>query len=311
MSPQERSLLEALDAVLGSHAVRARIDPIIKRVAQELAQDRTAPMAWEPIPLSIYGNSLPTVIQSSWVFILRAGGATGAERHPNSHQRMMSYLGTGDLQTGGEGLWQSHSLVSAESTGLEQRWMSIPPNVWHQAVVIEDEDWVVVSFHTAPADELVEERPDAADSGRTHQRRYVTPQAQNKAMVRRYYEEMWNRWDFALADELIAEGIAFRGSLGINVHGRERFKEYMRAVRRAFPDFHNHVEEMIAAADRVVARLTYKGAHQGELFGIAATGRQVTYSGVAFFKIAGACVTEGWVLGDVHGLIQQLTHGGG
>ena len=63
--------------------------------------------------------------------------------------------------------------------------MSIPPNVWHQAVVIEDKDWVVVSFHTVPADELIEERPDTADSGRTHQRRYLTPQSQNKALVRR------------------------------------------------------------------------------------------------------------------------------
>jgi steroid delta-isomerase-like uncharacterized protein len=128
----------------------------------------------------------------------------------------------------------------------------------------------------------------------------------HKSVVCRYYEEMWNRWDFALADELIAEDISFRGSLGALAQGREGFKEYMRAVRRAFPDFHNHIEELIAEDDRVVARLLYTGTHQGELFGIAPAGRRVRYAGVAIFRIAGGQISEGWVLGDVHGLIQQL-----
>lgn len=172
MSPQERSLLESLDALLRSDAVRAAINPIVDRVARKLAQDRTASMAWEPIPLSVYGESLPAPIRSSWVFILRAGATTGAERHPNSHQRMMSYQATGDLQTGGEGRWQSNPLVSEASAALEARWVSIPPHVWHQAVV-PDRDWVVVSFHTVPAHELIEERPDAEDAGRTQQRHYL------------------------------------------------------------------------------------------------------------------------------------------
>jgi steroid delta-isomerase-like uncharacterized protein len=121
---------------------------------------------------------------------------------------------------------------------------------------------------------------------------------------------MWNRWDFALADEIIDEGIAFRGSLGVSVRGREDFKEYMRAVRRAFPDFHNGVEELIAEGDRVVARLAYTGTHQGELFGIGATGRRVSYAGAAIFRIAEGCIVEGWVLGDVHELVRQLGEGG-
>jgi predicted ester cyclase len=80
----------------------------------------------------------------------------------------------------------------------------------------------------------------------------------------------------------------------------------MRSVRRAFPDFHNNVEELIAEGDQVAARLTYTGTHQGELFGVAATARRVSYAGVALFRIAQGRVVEGWVLGDVHGLIQQL-----
>src|SRR5438067_8819293 len=107
-----------------------------------------------------------------------------------------------------------------------------------------------------------------------------------KALVRRYYGALWNRWDFALADELIAEDIAFRGSLGVSVRGREAFREYMDSVRRAFPDFHNRVEELIAEGDRVVARLTYTGTHRGELFGVAPQGRRVSYAGVAIFRVA-------------------------
>jgi steroid delta-isomerase-like uncharacterized protein len=128
-----------------------------------------------------------------------------------------------------------------------------------------------------------------------------------KDLVRRYYEALWNRWDFVLADELIAASIVFRGSLGIRVQGREGFKEYMQAVRAAFPDFQNRIEELIAENDRVAARLTYTGTHQGEVLGIAPTGRHVSYAGVALFQIVANRIAEGWVLGDVHGLVQQLT----
>jgi steroid delta-isomerase-like uncharacterized protein len=129
---------------------------------------------------------------------------------------------------------------------------------------------------------------------------------ENKSLVRRYYEELWNRWGWPLADELIAEGLTFRGSLGVAAQGRDGLRDYMRAVRRAFPDFHNRVEDLVAEGDKVVARLTYTGTHHGELFGIGPTGKRVTYAGVAIFRIEAGRITEGWVLGDVHGLMQQL-----
>ena len=78
---------------------------------------------------------------------------------------------------------------------------------------------------------------------------------QNKAVVRRYYDEMWNRWDMALVDEIISEDVAFRGSLSVNAEGRDGFEYYMELVRTAFPDFHNQIEELIAEGDKVVARL--------------------------------------------------------
>jgi steroid delta-isomerase-like uncharacterized protein len=135
--------------------------------------------------------------------------------------------------------------------------------------------------------------------------------AENKALVRRYYEELWNRWDFALADELLGETITFRGSLGVSVRGRDGFRDYMRTVQRAFPDFHNYVEELVAEGDQVVARLTYTGTHRGELFGIPPTGRVASYAGVAIFRLAGSRIVEGWVLGDLRGLEAALAGASG
>src|SRR5579859_2937209 len=102
--------------------------------------------------------------------------------------------------------------------------------------------------------------------------RSLMSSAHNKALIGRYYEKLWNRWDFALVNEIIGEAIVFRGSLGASVEGRKGFVNYMGTVQRAFPDFHNRIEELIAENDRVATRLTYSGTHRGEVLGIAPTG---------------------------------------
>ena len=65
-----------------------------------------------------------------------------------------------DVDAESEIAWHSHVLVS-ENAPLERRWVSIPKNVWHRPVIPKGTDWVVVSFHTVPAEELIEERPGA------------------------------------------------------------------------------------------------------------------------------------------------------
>ncbi len=173
MTPEERSRLESIDTVLRSENVREQIRPIVERVRAELGRKKEALMTWEPIPLAAFGRALPPEIRSAWIFILRAGADTGPERHPNSHQRMMSLEGNGDLQTGEPGQWQSNVLVSKPEVPLECRWISIPPNVWHRPVVGVDADWAVVSFHSVVADELIEERPDGSRNGGTKQMKYL------------------------------------------------------------------------------------------------------------------------------------------
>ena len=173
MTPEERMRLESIEIVLRSDTVREQIRPIIERVRAELVRKNEALMTWEPIPLTVFGRALPPEIRSAWVFVLRAGADTGAERHPNSHQRMMTFEGSGDMQTEQRGQWQSNVLVSDHKAPLERRWISIPQNVWHRPVVGAAADWTVVSFHTVPAEELIEEKRDDSSQDGTKQMKYM------------------------------------------------------------------------------------------------------------------------------------------
>jgi hypothetical protein len=99
MTKEERSRLEALDTALRSDNVHKHIRSVVLRVREQLSRRKDTLMSWEPFPLDVLATTLPPEIRSAWVFVLRAGADTGAEKHPNSHQRMMSFEGSGDLQT--------------------------------------------------------------------------------------------------------------------------------------------------------------------------------------------------------------------
>lgn len=174
---QDQAILESLDTTVRSPQIQAFLEPAIMRVCTQLQSRPESVMAWEPLPLARFG-ALPSSIRSAWIFVLRGGANTGAERHPNSHQRMMSYVGTGDMQTrtAADQPWQSNVLISDPDAPLERRWISIPQNIWHQPVIPPGSDWVVVSFHTVPAEELIEERPDPERDTGMKQMHYVRPQ---------------------------------------------------------------------------------------------------------------------------------------
>ena len=135
----------------------------------------------------------------------------------------------------------------------------------------------------------------------------MTTTEANKALVRRYYEEMWNRWDLSLAEALLAPDVRFRGSLGTEGRGVRDFRRYARSVWLAFPDFHNEVNELIAEYDRVAARLTYTGTHRGELMGVAPSGRAVRYDGAALFRIADGRIAKLWVAADRLTVLEQIS----
>ena len=126
---------------------------------------------------------------------------------------------------------------------------------------------------------------------------------QNKAVIRRFYDEFHGKRDLAVADEIIATDFILDNPL---THGREAFKQGIIALRSAFPDMQVAYEDMIAEEDKVACRWIVRGTHRGEFQGIAPTGRQVTMTGISIFRMTGGNIAESWNNFDGLGLMQQL-----
>jgi steroid delta-isomerase-like uncharacterized protein len=135
------------------------------------------------------------------------------------------------------------------------------------------------------------------------------PLSPHKATVRLFYDEMWNKADKSRIPEVFHRDFSFRGSLGPVLVGHDQFAGYVDDVVRALPDFTCDILEMTEEDDRVVARMRFHGTHRGPMFGHAATGRRVDWSGSAYFRFDGDRVRDLWVLGDIHGLLAQLGDG--
>jgi hypothetical protein len=171
MDANEIQLLKQLDDLLKLPSVAVALNDIADRIEKNFLRS-FEPLAWEDVPLEVYLNRLPDQIHSSWVFLLRADSNSGAERHPNSIQRVTAWRGAADFQVWIDDQWKSQLLVPDFNRPIEDRWVTIPVNTWHQAVVGPGNHWIVVSFHTASAEELIEERPNPADATKFHQRLY-------------------------------------------------------------------------------------------------------------------------------------------
>jgi hypothetical protein len=166
-------LIPALNEIVRTASAADQVRETLQRVLRQL-ESSSEQMAWEVIPLTVFGRSLPQSIRSCWVFGIRAGAATGAERHPNSHQRSLSLAGSGIFEVRETQGWTPHVLVSEPRATAEQRWVTIPPATWHR-LIVDKQAWGMVSFHTVAPEELIEERPVDPDDldGETHQERYA------------------------------------------------------------------------------------------------------------------------------------------
>lgn len=127
-----------------------------------------------------------------------------------------------------------------------------------------------------------------------------------RELIDQFYDEMWNRFDKSLFAEILDQDIRFRGSLGQTKVGYTEFGDYVDFIAAFSPDFHNTVLTTITEGARTFARLSYTGTHRGEIFGLKPTGRAFEYAGAAVFTFDSARISEVWVLGDVHGLLEQL-----
>src|SRR5437867_2740597 len=103
---------------------------------------------------------------------------------------------------------------------------------------------------------------------------------QNKAIARRFYEDVFNRKNLNAIDEICSPTIVDHSAMPGQAPGAKGMKDMFGVFVRAFPDLKVTVEEMVSERDLVVARISVVATHTGELFGTAATNRRVTFHGI-------------------------------
>ncbi len=128
----------------------------------------------------------------------------------------------------------------------------------------------------------------------------------NKALAQRWLDEVWNKGDLSLIDELIAPNYVLHDPVRPGLEGRARIKESIAMFRRAFPDLSFTIEDQVAERDIVVTRYIIQGTHLGPLMGIPATGKRGTITGIDIYRVTDGQIEEAWSNWDTLGLLQRI-----
>ena len=166
-----------------------------------------------------------------------------------------------------------------------------------------------MSLHRLKDGQIVEGLIDQDILGMYEQIGLVTDPATleaNKALVRRFGEEVINKGNLEVVEEVLAADYAYHLPHFPEIRGHKAFRQHVIEVRSAIPDLRWTIEDMIAEGGTVMARSTIKGTHQGELMGKAPTGKNIAYSGTFSFRIMDGRLTEAWNDWDALGLFQQI-----
>lgn len=131
--------------------------------------------------------------------------------------------------------------------------------------------------------------------------------AENKAIVQRYFEEVWSKGNLAVADEILASTyVSHDPASPVPTNSPEALKQRIIMYRTTFPDVQFTVEDIFAEGDKVATRWKAVGTHKGPLMGMDPTGKQVTVTGVSISRIADGVIAEEWVYRDSIGMLRQL-----
>lgn len=128
---------------------------------------------------------------------------------------------------------------------------------------------------------------------------------ENKALVRRWFDDVWNRGSASAVDQLMSADAVVHG-LGEPMQGPAAFKRFHAAYREAFPDVQIEVKDMVAEGDKVAFRWTATATHRGVSLGFAATNRNVHFAGMGIIRVKDGKLVEGWNTFDQLGMLQQL-----
>ena len=135
----------------------------------------------------------------------------------------------------------------------------------------------------------------------------ITSAAANADLVRAGFEA-FNTGDVDRCLALIAPDLIINlAELPEPQHGRETWRQGFELMRHAFPDLRAHVEDVVAAQDKVAVRVRFRGTHAGEFLGFPATGRTVEYVSHEFYRIADGLIAEEWICSDLATLFRQLS----
>ena len=129
---------------------------------------------------------------------------------------------------------------------------------------------------------------------------------ENKALARRWGEEIWGKGNLALIDEILASNFVFNYPLPGVASDLEGYKQTVNMMRTPFSDVETNPEEMVAEEDKVVVRWKWGGTHKGEFMGIPPTGKKVMITGISILRFEGGKIAEEWGEMDNMGMMQQL-----
>lgn len=133
----------------------------------------------------------------------------------------------------------------------------------------------------------------------------------NVQLVRRFFDEVWNKGNLSVVDELLTQNYVDHNQPPGSLRGRKGYKTTVNMFRSAFPDIQFTLDQILAEGDRLAIRLTGRGTHQGSFMGVPPTGKQVSFGGMTFVRFENGQVAERWGISDIPGLMQQLGVGPG
>jgi steroid delta-isomerase-like uncharacterized protein len=130
---------------------------------------------------------------------------------------------------------------------------------------------------------------------------------ENKELVRRLYEQGFNHGDLGLVDELVAPDVVTHHPIILDAPtGPDSIRGGIEMIRKAFPDFHVEVVELVAEGDRVAAFLNMSGTNEGDYRRGGATGKRGTMRAFFLWRVEDGKLAESWGVADRFGMLQQL-----
>jgi steroid delta-isomerase-like uncharacterized protein len=130
---------------------------------------------------------------------------------------------------------------------------------------------------------------------------------ETKAIVRRLYEEVWNKRRLEVVNEIISPSHALNDpQMTGSAVGPDAYKRQVTLFIAAFPDLHFTIQEIVAEKDKVVVSWVISGTHKREFRGIPASNKKVTIEGITINHVINGKITDSDVSVDYLGLLQQL-----